>query len=184
VTREHAPGVALATKPVRQTKARCGPATLRIVASYYGIVTSERNLAALCRTSSVSGTTAAHMLAAARKLGLSAHVYDGASFRMMAAWLGRGVPVIVDWMSIARRGTALAATGHYSVVTELTPTEIVLEDPAIGQKRRMTKAVFLTLWYDFKYLSPRRHDDLVLRRMLVVAPRDFANNAALSALPI
>jgi ABC-type bacteriocin/lantibiotic exporter with double-glycine peptidase domain len=162
--------IALETKRFRQSKARCGPATLKIVASYFGMNVSEARAAAMCRTSSVSGTTGKNLVAGARKLGFTARIIDGATFRIMAMWLRKGVPLIVDWMSIGRRGTVRAATGHYSVVSGLTENEIILEDPAIGRKRRLSRQLFMSLWYDFKYLSPRKSEDLVMRRMIVIAP--------------
>jgi ABC-type bacteriocin/lantibiotic exporter with double-glycine peptidase domain len=165
--------IALETKRFRQSKAQCGPAALKIVASYFGVKVSEARVAAMCRSSSVSGTTGQNLVAGAHKLGFTARVIDGVTFRIMAPWLRKGVPVIVDWMSIARRGTVRAATGHYSVVSGLTESEIILEDPAVGRKRRLPRQLFMSLWYDFKYLSPRKSEDLVMRRMIVVAPRTF-----------
>lgn len=162
--------LALETKRFRQQKARCGPASLKIVANYFGVDVSESRIARLCRVSKVSGTTANNLVAAALKMGLAARVVDGATFSDIARWLRKGVPVIVDWMSIGHRGASRAATGHYSVVSGLTADEITLEDPAIGRKRRLARPLFLSLWYDFRYLSPRKSEDLVLRRMVIVAP--------------
>ena len=162
--------LALETSRFRQSKARCGPASLKIVAGYFQINVSEERAAAMCRTSRVSGTTGRNLASAARKLGLAARIVDGANLRMVAAWLRKGVPVIVDWMSVGHRGAVRAATGHYSVVSGLTATDIILDDPAIGRKRRLPRKVFTTLWYDFKYLSPRKPEDLIIRRMIVIAP--------------
>ncbi len=165
--------LALATRRFRQVKARCGPAALKIVAGYFGVRVSEAGVAALCRVSRVSGTTGENLVAAARKLGFAARIVDGANFRMIASWLRKDIPVIVDWMSIGHRGAARAATGHYSVVSGLTADAIILEDPAIGRKRRLQRRLFLSLWYDFKYLMPRKTDDLVMRRMVIVAPPEI-----------
>ena len=71
-------------------------------------------------------------------------------------WLRKGEPVIVD------------LTGRYSVVSGLTESEIILEDPAIGRKRPW-RQLFISLWYDFNYLSPRKNGDLVMRH-IVAAP--------------
>jgi ABC-type bacteriocin/lantibiotic exporter with double-glycine peptidase domain len=165
--------IALETRRFRQTKARCGPAALKIVANYFGMKISEARVAALCRVSGRSGTTGENLVAAAHKLGFAAQITDGADLRTMARWLRRGIPVIVDWMSIGHRGTARVATGHYSVVSGLTTEEIILEDPAIGRKRRLGRKLFMSLWYDFKYLMPRKADDLVMRRMIIVAPHQI-----------
>lgn len=167
--------IALETRRFRQVKARCGPAALKIVAGYFGVPVSEASVAALCRVSNISGTTGDNLVATARKLGFASRIVDSANFRMIARWLRKGVPVIVDWMSIGLRGTARVATGHYSVVSGLTPDEIILEDPAIGRKRRLPRRLFMSLWYDFKYLMPRKSDDLVMRRMVIVAPAHILN---------
>lgn len=162
--------IALETRRFRQVKARCGPAALKIVAGYFGVDVSEAGVAALCRVSRISGTTGDNLVAAARKLGFASQIVDGANFRMIAKWLRKGVPVIVDWMSIGYRDKARVATGHYSVVSGLTPDQIIIEDPAVGRKRRLQRRLFMSLWYDFKYLMPRKSDDLVMRRMVIVAP--------------
>jgi ABC-type bacteriocin/lantibiotic exporter with double-glycine peptidase domain len=164
--------LALKTRRFRQSEARCGPAALKIVAKYFGIELPEAQLARICRTSSISGTTGINLVTTARKLGLAARIVDGANFKMIEAWLRKGVPVIVDWMSTGHReaGASRVARGHYSVVCGLTSKEIILEDPAIGRKRRLPRNAFMSVWYDFKHLFPKKTDDLIIRRMVVVAP--------------
>lgn len=91
---------------------------------------------------------------------------------MVERWLRQDVPVIVDWMSVS--GDAAMSSiprGHYSVVCGLAKEHIILEDPSIGRRRILSRRTFTSLWYDFKYLFPRRGDDLIVRRMIVVAPR-------------
>ena len=127
---------------------------------------SEARLARIARTSQISGTTGTNLLRAAHRLGFRAEIKDNAGFGAIERWLRKGVPVIVDWMSVERDG----ARGHYSVVCGLGEDHIVLQDPAIGRRRKMTRRGFLAVWYDFKYLFPRRSDELILRRMIVVAP--------------
>jgi ABC-type bacteriocin/lantibiotic exporter with double-glycine peptidase domain len=85
--------IALETKCFRQSKARCGPAALKIVARYFGVNVSEPQLAKVCRSSVVSGTTGKNLVAAAQKLGFAAQIIDGATFRIIATWLSRNVPV-------------------------------------------------------------------------------------------
>jgi ABC-type bacteriocin/lantibiotic exporter with double-glycine peptidase domain len=164
--------LALKTRRFRQSEARCGPAALKIVAQYFGIELQEAALARICRTSSISGTAGINLVTAARKLGFAAKIVDGASLKMIAAWLRRGIPVIVDWMSTghSEAGPSRVACGHYSVVCGLTPKEIILEDPAIGRKRRLPRHAFMSVWYDFKHLFPKKNDDPVIRRMVVIAP--------------
>jgi hypothetical protein len=47
---------------------------------------------------------------------------------------------------------------------------IILEDPAVGARRRISRYAFLNVWFDFKRVLPRSKDDLILRRLIVVAP--------------
>ena len=134
--------IMLKTARFRQNKARCGPASLKIVARYFGIDISESKLARICRTSTISGPTGANLVTAARRLGFATRIIDGADFRMITAWLRKGVPVIVDWMSTDHGQNSPVAIGHYSVVCGLTRDDIILEDPAIGRKRRLSRRVF------------------------------------------
>jgi ABC-type bacteriocin/lantibiotic exporter with double-glycine peptidase domain len=133
------PAIMLKTARFNQSKARCGPASLKIVAQYFGIDISENKLARICRTSNISGTTGANLVSAARRLGFATRIVDGANFSIIATWLRRGVPVIVDWMSTGHGQNSPVAIGHYSVVCGLTKDDIILEDPAIGRKRRLSR---------------------------------------------
>jgi predicted double-glycine peptidase len=62
------------------------------------------------------------------------------------------------------------AVGHYSVVSGLTSAAIVLQDPALGKRRIIPRPAFYRVWFDFTYVYPRTKDDLIIRRMIVVAP--------------
>ncbi len=165
--------VLLATRSIKQTKALCGPACLKIVCLYYGRTVSLRRLARLCRTSLVSGTTGHNMVRAARSLGFHAAIMDYSTVSMLRRWLRRRVPVIVDWMSPgdANSRTRRMAVGHYSVACGMTRTALLLEDPAVGQRRRVAPKEFLKVWFDFVHAYPRTSQDLVIRRMIVVLPR-------------
>jgi predicted double-glycine peptidase len=66
------------------------------------------------------------------------------------------------------------ACGHYSVVYGIDKDCIILADPAFGCKRRLARQAFLNVWFDFKQIVPRRNDDLVIRRVIVVVPRAHA----------
>lgn len=158
----------------------CGPACLKIVCQYYGTTVTVRRLARLCRTSPVSGTTGRNLLRAAVSLGFQGRIVDRATLRTLARWLRRRVPVIVDWMSPgdARGRPPRMAVGHYSVACGLTSTALVLEDPAIGGRRRIAPKEFVKVWFDFVHASPRKSDDLVIRRMIVVVPGWPATAAA------
>jgi predicted double-glycine peptidase len=64
--------------------------------------------------------------------------------------------------------------GHYSVVCGLDKRHILLEDPGIGRRRRLSRRNFLNVWFDFKRVFPKAQDDLIIRRLIVVAPQEFS----------
>jgi ABC-type bacteriocin/lantibiotic exporter with double-glycine peptidase domain len=172
--------IRLETSGFRQTKAMCGPACLKIVAAYFDIDVSQERLRRACRSSPVSGTTGANLVKGARAIGLAAEIRDRAGFDHIARWLGKGVPVIVDWMSTAEEPSGLpVAGGHYSVVCGLSRNAIVLEDPAIGKRKTLTRRTFRKLWFDFTHLYPKTKDDLVIRRMIVAAPKMVMSQAGI-----
>ena len=133
--------VSLKTTNFKQSPAMCGPACLKIVASYFGIDIGERRLIRACKSSKISGTTGRNLVNAARGLGFHAEIIDSADFRTIGQWLRRGVPVIVDWMSTSedlRTGQHIVG-GHYSVVCGLSQRNIILEDPAMGRRRTIPR---------------------------------------------
>src|SRR4051794_38102691 len=115
------PPLQLATGNFKQCRAMCGPACLKIVFAYFGRQVSEKDIARACRSSAQSGTTGTNLVKGANQFGFNAKVFDGSSFRAIAKWLRRGVPVIVDWMSTVSAGPRRVpmACGHYSVVCGL-----------------------------------------------------------------
>ena len=150
----------------------CGPACLKIVFAYFGRHLSEQKIAKACRSSVRSGTTGPNMVRGAKQFGFDAKVFDRSNFRTIAKWLRRGVPVIVDWMSTVRNpgdGQPMAC-GHYSVVCGLEKSHIVLQDPGIGGRRRISRDAFLNVWFDFKDMFPKDASDLIIKRLIIVAP--------------
>jgi ABC-type bacteriocin/lantibiotic exporter with double-glycine peptidase domain len=173
--------VSLKTTNFKQSPAMCGPACLKIVASYFGIDIGEQRLIRACRsTSEISGTTGRNLVKAARGLGFHAEIIDNADFKTIEQWLRGGIPVIVDWMSVSEdlHTRQRIVGGHYSVVCGLSRSNIILEDPAIGRRRTIPRQRFFNVWFDFKLVYPKVRDDLILRRLIAVAPRDLSRKLA------
>jgi ABC-type bacteriocin/lantibiotic exporter with double-glycine peptidase domain len=164
----------LKTKSFKQSKMMCGPACLKIVADYYGIHKSERELSKLCKASKIDGTTGENMLKGARAVGLDGKIQDNANFELIAKWLRKGIPVIVDWFSPGQSRPvekSRMADGHYSVVVGLTKTHILLEDPGLGQKRKVPRHEFMRVWFDFDTRYLARPAGIILRRIITIAPQ-------------
>jgi ABC-type bacteriocin/lantibiotic exporter with double-glycine peptidase domain len=171
--------ISLPVRPFKQSRALCGPACLKMILAYFGHRVSEKSIAKLCRTSTVTGTTGANLVRAAHRLGLVARIVDRANFATIERWLARGAPVIVDWMSVLRAHGSRQqwACGHYSVVYGINKTHLWLQDPAIGRARTMSRRHFLNVWFDFKHIVPRVPDDLIIRRVIIAAPAEYLGPA-------
>ena len=167
--------IRIETRPFQEPLNRglCGPSSLKIVLDYYGVRASLSGLAKLCATSPELGTDARGIKHAATILGFTATSKDRSSFRDVDRWLRKGVPVIVDWMTSGRPSASSQQLpdGHYSVVTGLTPREIILNDPEIGGFRRITRSDFERVWFDFRGSQISGCDDLILRQIIAITPR-------------
>jgi ABC-type bacteriocin/lantibiotic exporter with double-glycine peptidase domain len=179
LTRPASATISLKTANFKQSPAMCGPACLKIVASYFGIDIGERRLIRACKSSKISGTTGKNLINGARKFGFHAEIIDNADFKAIGQWLRRGVPVIVDWMSTSEdlRTRQHIVGGHYSVVCGLSRRNIILEDPAMGRRRTIPRQRFFNVWFDFTHAYPKVRDDLILRRLVAIAPRDLTRKA-------
>lgn len=150
----------LQLKPFRQTSGFCGPASLKIVLSYYGVEKSEKELVKLTGCTKTGGTTADAILAAAKKLGFTGFCKDFSTIAALRQLLKKGVPVIVDWFS--------ADEGHYSVAVGVDAKSVYLQDPELGGIRKMDVEDFKRVWFDFpgKYIKSKQ--DVIVRRMIVI----------------
>ncbi len=150
----------LDVKSFKQTPGFCGPASLKIVLSYYGIEKSEAELAKISNCSKEKGTSAQDIVDAAHKLGFKAETKDNCTFEDLKNYLRDKTPVIVDWF--------LNDEGHYSVVVGIDKENIYLQDPSIGHLRAMKLETFYRVWFDFPESFLRSKDDLILRRIIAV----------------
>lgn len=161
----------LKVKPFQETphKSYCGPASLKILLSYYGIEKTEKELARLCKTKNDLGTNDKGIKEAAEYLGFKVIIKNNSSFKDMEAWLKKDIPVIVNWFTRGRADytDSDVADGHYSVVSGLDDKFIYLQDPEIGKIRKLEREDFMKVWFDFKgkYIKP---SELVVRQIIAI----------------
>ena len=146
----------------------CGPASLKIILDYYGLVKSEKELAELMEATAL-GTDDQSIARTAVSLGYRAEVKNESDFSDIEAWLLKGVPVIVDWFSRGRIDYSLSAIadGHYSVIIGLNDDHIYLQDPEIGGLREISRNDFMKVWFDFKGEHPVA-DEFILRQLIAI----------------
>ncbi len=168
----------LKIKPFQETlnAGMCGPASLKMVLSYYGIEKSEKELAKLCKVDKILGTNDKDIKRVAEQLGFKVVIKNNSNFKDIEKWLDKKVPVIVDWFTKGRQeySESETADGHYSVVAGLDEKYIYLQDPEIGRIRKLKKEDFMTVWFDFKgeYIRP---DELVIRQIIAIYRKDNNN---------
>lgn len=161
----------LSLKPFQETlhADMCGPASLKIVLDHYGIEKTEKELAILTKLVPGLGIDDRSIAEAAKALGFKAEIKNRATFEDIAAWLSKGVPVIVDWFTRGRAdyGDSEVPDGHYSVVVGLDEEFIFLQDPEIGGERRIARDDFMKVWFDFagRYLKP---EELIIRQLIAI----------------
>ena len=147
----------------------CGPASLKILLSYYGIEKSEKELADMAGWDKDLGVDDKGIKRVAELFGFKIIIKNNSSFKDIENWLRKGVPVIVNWFTRGRidYDNSAVADGHYSVVMGLDDGFIYLQDPEIGKMRKLTREDFMTVWFDFtgKHIKP---NELIIRQIIVV----------------
>lgn len=153
----------LKVKPFRQETGYCGPASLKMVLDFFGVVKSEKELVKLTDCRIETGVEAHRLLQTAMDLGFDGFIKDLAELEdLRKQVVERQTPVIVDWFS--------EDDGHYSVVVDIDEENIYLLDPEIGYVRAMRLKKFFRVWFDFPGEYIRSSDDLNIRRMIVIYP--------------
>ena len=80
----------------------CGPASLKMVLSYYRVEKTEKELAELCQAGADLGTDVASLKRAAESLGFNVDIKNQSTFDDIQEWLNKKVPVIANWFSKGR----------------------------------------------------------------------------------
>ena len=150
----------------------CGPASLKMVLEYFGTNVKEAELASLCGTDVVHGTSDLGIKKAAEKFGFTVEIKNFCTYQDIDHWLSKGIPVIVDWFTkgVSNSPDDQVADGHYSVVVDLDHTYIYLQDPEIGEIRKISRDDFWSVWFDFTGASINSWDEMIIRQIIVVYP--------------
>lgn len=127
--------------PFRQSPGLCGPASLKILLTYFDKHFGEDELAKLCKTTPDIGTTHAQMISGAEAVGAKVESKNEAALDDLRRYVEDDVPVIVGWWS--------KTEPHYSVVYEVGKTRIFMMDPDTESGIRiMPLEEFESIWHD------------------------------------
>jgi predicted double-glycine peptidase len=131
-------------KLFRQSKGYCGPASLKMVLSFYGINKTENYLAKITKSSRTNGCSEEDIVKAAKKLGLKGYIKQNSSVNELKKLVKKEIPVIVDWFSPE-------VGGHFSVVLGFEKDKIILADPHFGEIKKHKIKWFQERWFDLPF---------------------------------
>jgi len=137
----------------------CGPASLRMVFSYFDALYEEPHLARQVKTTQRQGTARREMVAAARHAGYWVYEQTNATLGALKWFINREIPAIVNYLEPSGN------EGHYTVVTGYDAKGLFLHDPWNGQDFHLARRTFLSRW---RGKSEQKH-----RWLMVVGYSDF-----------
>jgi ABC-type bacteriocin/lantibiotic exporter with double-glycine peptidase domain len=162
----------LPVQPFQETlhAGMCGPASLKMVLAYYAVEKSEAGLAELCGTDPRLGTDDIGIKRAAEGLGFSVEIQNNSTFDDIQKWLDKKVPLIVNWFTRGRVDYDVSEVpdGHLSVVVGLDDEHIYLQDPEVGELRKIARDDFMKVWFDFKRERITSWDDMIIRQLIAI----------------
>ncbi len=120
----------------------CGPASLQMVFAYFSIFKEQEEIAQIAESKPFVGTSNQGMIEAATKAGFHCYVNNESSFDELKHFLGKGLPVIVNYIEPDEE------IGHYAVVSGLKDEMITLNDPWNGKNFSFTLDEFHKRWID------------------------------------
>lgn len=145
-------------KPIEQLDDYCGPATLKMVFDYHGVVKSQQEWARLSGTTHQDGVQNEGMFKAIKAVGFEYQLIRETSFAEVRKLIAAGQTIIVIWWS--------ENWGHYSPVADISGKTITLADPEFGKFRRIGLKRFDHFWFDFAHDFKRKSGDLQLRNLI------------------
>lgn len=126
-----------------QSAGLCGPASLKILLSYFGKEFTEAELAKLAQATQDLGAEHEGMIEAAKEIGGYVFVKENGTIDELKYFVQKEkLPVIIGWFD--KDGD------HYSVVVNITEKNVIICDPAANEPERwLDIETFPRIWFDF-----------------------------------
>ena len=150
-------------KTFKQTTNLCGPASLKTVFDFQGIIKLEKEWQELSGASGEDGVVMEGLIKAVNAVGYKSQYLKESSIETLRELLANNEYVIVNWWS--------ADCGHYCPVVDVTEKEIVLADVEQGEYRTMDLTTFELNWFELENYPAKTKCDLLLREVLVIRPK-------------
>jgi len=172
------PGERTVLSPMRfewQRLNNCGPASLAMVLSYYGLKRTQLDIAPVVKGRYADKHVGfEEMITYLTNVGLRARVRVNGNERILKALLSNGIPVIVYQLLLVPDGQSV---GHYRVVKGYDEDGFILNDSYLGPNLRFSFATFEERWRVFNrryipvYLAERE------KVVEVILGRDWEDKA-------
>ena len=99
---------------------------------------------------------------ALRKLGFLVSARSRNTWKDLRENYRKRTPTVIAWM-------LHGYIGHFSIVVETGENHVTLADPDNGKLRKLSKELFMRLWFDYdEIFFPKRAKDIHLRWAAVV----------------
>ncbi|OHA60085.1 MAG: hypothetical protein A2589_00140 [Candidatus Vogelbacteria bacterium RIFOXYD1_FULL_46_19] len=134
----------------------CAAAALQSVLGHWGCHKSEAWLERKLKTDPRHGVSHRRLEGVSRQLGFACTFAGRGSLALIGYYLKKGSPVMVNYIEPATN------QGHYAVVVGLSETEVILNDPWLGERFKLKQNEFMRRWHNGRKNS--KHWMLVLRR--------------------
>lgn len=143
---QNASNGAIKVEPFEQSVAYCGPATLKILLSYFKKSFTEDQLAGLCDATKEWGTEHEGLVQAVKAIdGFVFTKEEGTIEELKYFVKEEKLPVIIGWFDNKGR-----PGDHYSVVVNVTDKNVIIVDPATNEPERwLDIESFPAIWFDF-----------------------------------
>lgn len=131
----------------QETNVFCGPACIQMVMRHFGkSYPSQSALARAMKTDLYGdkGTSHGNMIGYFRAKGFIARSMYFATLEDIERLMEEGIPCIVHFTEPSEEDD------HYAIVSEITPTKVVLNDPWNGNNFTFSREEFLKRWADKK----------------------------------
>lgn len=126
----------------QETDYTCAAACIKMLLENIGIIYSEKELALELKTDPSTGVKNFHIIEFIEKIGLKCQFSTNSKIIHITDLLNKKIPVMVNWVE------PQDDDGHFSIITGLTDTSLILNDPWHGQDFEIDIQEFENRWFD------------------------------------
>lgn len=153
---------------VQSDDSRCGPACVKMVMNYYGVLATEDEICNRVGHTYEKGCTNLGIKNGLESYGFSVTIKNKATLDDIRQCIAKKIPPLVDWFSGGiDPSLSDVPNGHSSVVVGIDDAKIYLLDPENGKIRDILHNDFMRVWYDWVGSPTITPDNLRIRQLII-----------------